>query len=69
MSHMSYLDVSLLTATGWKPGVSGQSWFNKDKEGNQWQAYESEESSLLTFVNPARESTTLKRNEYDAIFA
>lgn len=68
MSHLSYLDVSLLNTAGWKTGVSGQSWFKDDKQGNSWQVYESDESPLLTFVGPSRESVNLTRDEYDSLF-
>lgn len=48
MKPMDQYDLPILMAAGFEAGFSGYSWFKKDRNGNEWQAY-LDEKSVLSF--------------------
>lgn len=67
MSHLTDLDIPVLTSAGFKAGWSGHSWFAKDKNGDEWQAYTTDDTNKLTFSN-RNGSQFMKRSEFDQLF-
>ena len=48
MKPMDYYDIPVLMTAGFTAGWSGHSWFGKDRNGNDWQAY-LDDKSVLSF--------------------
>lgn len=62
-------DLDILGLHGWEAGMSGQSWFKKDKAGLEWQCYVVDGDRDVTFVpQDTRESINLTWKEYEELF-
>lgn len=66
--YLTLSDTQLLREYGFVVGAFGESWFGKDQEGNEWQAYAMPHEDRFTFVGPDRASRYMEREEFTKHF-
>lgn len=69
MELLTKYDMSFIKQRFKEPGVSGESFFGHDFQGNTWQCYVVEEDNEVTFVGPDRISNFFDRDYFEYLFA